>query len=487
MGLLDLPPELLTIVLRLCVNKDNVREALKQRLVCSKLSCGATRMHVSPTLRSVSRPRKCETFRSDWTDIAYPETFQCYLDDEILARMPVRTFTRAGSKSASTLLKNRPAHHLVYRVTDVDRLYGAQSFLPNFLKNCLELLRFMKVLKDGDDENLYALMLADQLVVACSLAYKLSTSKPTSLLFDRFLSYFDFTSGNQAVEQTAMAATVGCLEVVQSLKRIYGGGHTEIVDAIVADLKYNYRPELDPSYRAAFIFAIDVSLTRQHSEMSLFLIDQYHHYFPSVFKQSITRWLLKAAIYPDDRIYSLLTSFTEDGDHHKHVKPFKLACRFGYLPYVRRFFDNQVLHPDDGFVFYDVFFQFAPGSYDVRVETPLSLAIAFGNEILVEVILAAGADSNGQLIMEDRDRPLFRALQKKSLRIFALLMLWGSHRDIINDGWYFDSQCFRDTRRNFVPLLHRPVRHEAIYAYFADLALRSPDSNNCLAAVKRSV
>ncbi|CAN9322137.1 unnamed protein product [Alternaria alternata] len=366
MGLLNLPPELFAKVIRLCVDKDNVREVSKQRLTC--------------------------------------KTIKHYLDHELFSKMPVRAFTRAGSKSARTLLKNKLAHHLVHRVVNIDKLRGAHSFLPIFIKDCLELLRFMKVLKQGDDEYVYALMLANQLAVVCSIAYTLATSNPSSPFRQRLLSRFDFASGNQAVEQMAMAAVVGCLEVVQSLKQIYGtellwdrsypfghplaavagGNHIEVVGAIVADLEYNYRPDLSPAYRAAFISAIDVLLARQHCDMSLFLIDLYHHHFPGAFKHSLRRWLVKAAVYPDDRIYLRLTSLAEDGDVRKHMVPFEMACRYGYIPYILRFFDYNILQLNEYFYIYE-------GLVLVRVDTPLSLAIGVGNWHPVNILRSMGA------------------------------------------------------------------------------------------------
>ncbi|RII13551.1 hypothetical protein CUC08_Gglean004321 [Alternaria sp. MG1] len=68
MGLLDLPPEFFANVMRLCADKDNVCGVSKQRVTC--------------------------------------KTIKYFLDHKLFARMPVRAFTRAESKTARTLLKS---------------------------------------------------------------------------------------------------------------------------------------------------------------------------------------------------------------------------------------------------------------------------------------------------------------------------------------------------------------------------------------------
>jgi hypothetical protein len=47
MGLLNLPPELFAKVIRLCVDKDNVREVSKQRSTCSEFSRSASHLRAS--------------------------------------------------------------------------------------------------------------------------------------------------------------------------------------------------------------------------------------------------------------------------------------------------------------------------------------------------------------------------------------------------------------------------------------------------------
>lgn len=42
--------------------------------------------------------------KSDWTDTVYTEAIKYYLDHELFSKMPVRAFTRAGSKSARLIV-----------------------------------------------------------------------------------------------------------------------------------------------------------------------------------------------------------------------------------------------------------------------------------------------------------------------------------------------------------------------------------------------
>ncbi|KAL1797130.1 hypothetical protein ACET3X_003736 [Alternaria dauci] len=443
MELLDLPAEILANVIRFCVDEDNVREASMQRQTC--------------------------------------KTFKRHLDYEVFATMPVRSFNREGKTSARTLLKNKLADHLIHRVMNINKLRGAQGFLPTFLKNCLELLRFMKVL----------------LAVACSNAYFLTTSKPASLSVHPDLPKFDFVSGSGVVDQIAVVAAIGRLDMVHALSSFYGteylwyhshpfgyplaaaagGNHTQVVHALLADLEYNYQSDLEPEYRTALISAIKISLIRQHTDMFLFLVDQYRLRFPATFHLSLRSWLVDAAVYPDASVYSHLTTLPGNDNMRKHIRPFETACRYAYAPYIRRFFDKRILTVN-------TVFPVAKGAHLSRTETPLSLAIGAGTWRSVEVLLTMGADANGIAKCLRSDLPLYRALEANKEDVFILLLLWGADVGLLGYGWFFANPYLVDTRARFTPYLIRGVRKvQNAEVYLPGLAQRGAGGGeeDCLA------
>jgi hypothetical protein len=66
------------------------------------------------------------------------------------------------------------------------------------------------------------------------------------------------------------------------------------------------------------------------------------------------------------------------------MAPFEMACRYGYMPYILRFFDHGILQLNEYFYIYE-------GLVLVRVDTPLSLAIGVGNWHPVNVLRSMGA------------------------------------------------------------------------------------------------
>jgi hypothetical protein len=259
-------------------------------------------------------------------------------------------------------------------------------------------------MEDGQ-ELAFALMLGNVLASACKSAWDLATCTSTSRAFEQILPRFDIVVGNEAVEDIVTAAAVGDLETIKAGAVLYGdehlwnssyafgyplsaaagGNHMKVVEYLVAYFKDNYRKYPNEKYDVAFMKAIDVSLIRRKSTMTLLLLDVYHHYFPVVPKHHYDKWLAKAVMDSDKRIYIMLRStLRHDPDVRHDITAFELACKSDSRSTVQWFFDNRILGINQGYL---------KGNF--TIQNPVSTAVEAGKLAPVEQLLRLGAHPDG--------------------------------------------------------------------------------------------
>ncbi|CAN9243389.1 unnamed protein product [Alternaria alternata] len=143
MGLLDLPPELLTKVIRLCVDKDNVREVSKQRLNCKtikyyldhELFSKMPLLDLPPEIfqRITHILVKKHGITEAWKVRGTSKAFQTYVTYEVLATPSLYAYnkTRAGRE----ILKHKLADFLYTRSTKLNGF--VRTHVSNFINRIM--------------------------------------------------------------------------------------------------------------------------------------------------------------------------------------------------------------------------------------------------------------------------------------------------------------------------------------------------------------
>ncbi|KAI4959933.1 hypothetical protein J4E86_001551 [Alternaria arbusti] len=368
-----------------------------------------------------------------WPLRGISRTFQSSIDDRT-AGQPTRAFFPLD-RHTRALFKNLLPAHIAHRaILAWDDLNGEHDFLPWIIKFSVDWLRSSNAIR-ADQEYEAALILSKQLAFACKSSFEIATQKFTGRVFSRLWPWATNYHSHVAVHDLAVAAALGLLDlfklvagahVNQSLweaSYLYGyplaaaagGDHKEVAEYLLENFEMRYRLHPDEEYAAAFKKAIEESLSRRHSAMTLRLLNVYHKHFDPLPAGLRAKWLETASEDPDGRIYEMVCTLRTEADVREHIASFKRVCKNNNIPGLTRLFVQGHLDVNQGYP-----------DKKLPLRCLLYTAIEIGKPGPVKKLLELGAHPDGLPTSLPDHSPLWLTVERNDLEMFGLLLSWGA-------------------------------------------------------------
>lgn len=295
MILLDLPPELLALVIAHLVTGAGIVEARKHRKVCRKYLAELT-------IDTILFARVFSSLT------CAPGTFRRSIEREVLANQPTRAFLQPKEANARGILRHNMALYLSYRMMAEK---GAYNFLPRFLKKvfdaaCPELSHNCHYRKTEHARTLCRLLVKNdpKLVQRLIMVKAPETSAKRVDLTEHFSE--DMLSTNIAVAAAAFGnldslrtALGDNIDLIWKRSPVLGhplvvaaaNGHIEVVGAIVKHFENTQHRTHMAKHEKAFSLAIGVALKELHAEVALLLLKVYNSYASPIHQETFQTWM----------------------------------------------------------------------------------------------------------------------------------------------------------------------------------------------------
>ncbi|KAF2118043.1 ankyrin repeat-containing domain protein [Lophiotrema nucula] len=392
MELLDMPPEMVQRVVGCYVSKFGVVQAWKTRSIC--------------------------------------RTWREYVEYEVLARQPVRAFTRQGSLSGREILRHNMATFVAYRIKNPK---GLNTFLPNFMNRMITALT--QVAGDSNDatQNEYAKLLSHVFANTYEHAYHLIIVNPTKPINANKAAGF---AEGMSANLIAAAAAIGSLDairhfVAQDSKALWDksvafgyplaaaalAGRDDMVMILYKHLLAVRKAGADKSTYKCLTPAIDAAIRGCQYKVANFLLRAIINYSKPLISAAYAKLLIASVRTGNVKFVSLILDCGVLPTQHTLASAFTLAVKDNHEEIATYFCTG-------GHIRINKFMD------DYGVQSPLKTAVQRGRLELTKALLDMGAYPDGPSNIQEHHWylhcPLEVAVKKRNVKIVQLLLECGA-------------------------------------------------------------